>query len=66
MKDLANIRCGHCNRILARGHMESGHMEIKCPRCSFLAILRATSPNIEPHDGLVKEVRHAHSSAQVC
>lgn len=65
MNDLANIRCGHCNRILARGHIEAGHLEIKCPRCSVLTILRAMSPNIEPQDGLVKEVRHAHSSPQV-
>ena len=25
------IRCGHCNRLLAKG--EALYLELKCPRC---------------------------------
>lgn len=35
------IRCGHCNRLLAKG--EALYLELKCPRCGAYTILRATS-----------------------
>lgn len=46
------IRCGNCNRLLAKGVMEAGQIQIFCPRCKTRHILRASSPNLAPHDGL--------------
>lgn len=45
------IRCRHCNKLLARG--EAIYMEFKCSRCGAYTILRAIRPNIEPQDGIV-------------
>jgi phage FluMu protein Com len=56
-----DIRCGNCNRLLAKGDMESGEIEILCPRCKTHHILRAKRPSTEPHDGLQGD-RHSHSS----
>jgi len=39
------IRCGNCNRLLARG--EALALTIKCPRCGCMNHVRATSPNVE-------------------
>ncbi|WP_083300963.1 Com family DNA-binding transcriptional regulator [Jeongeupia sp. USM3] len=36
------IRCGHCRKLLARGHYL--HLQIKCPRCGAINDLRAASP----------------------
>jgi phage FluMu protein Com len=41
--------------------MEAGEIEILCPRCKTLHILRAKRPSTEPHDGLQGD-RHAHPS----
>ncbi|MFW5499575.1 MULTISPECIES: Com family DNA-binding transcriptional regulator [unclassified Maridesulfovibrio] len=35
------IRCGHCGRLLAKGHATD--IEIKCPRCGTLNHLRTMS-----------------------
>ena len=48
-----------CNRIIARGRLEIGVMELECPRCKKYTILRASRPNAAPHDGLLGEDRHA-------
>lgn len=37
------IRCGKCNRLLAKG--EALALTIKCPRCGQFNIVRATSPD---------------------
>ncbi|WP_268249117.1 Com family DNA-binding transcriptional regulator [Salinicola rhizosphaerae] len=37
------IRCGRCNRMLARAS-EFQLLEIKCPRCGHFHTQRATSP----------------------
>ncbi|WP_459932170.1 Com family DNA-binding transcriptional regulator [Fundidesulfovibrio butyratiphilus] len=44
---MREIRCGHCKRLLAKGSVVE--IEIKCPRCNTLNVLRATSPNPEGH-----------------
>lgn len=49
MQDNQDIRCGHCGRLLAKGY---GVIEIKCPRCGAYTLVRAESPDPEPHDSL--------------
>lgn len=39
------IRCGRCNRLLARGTALA--LTIKCPRCGQYNHVRATSPDDE-------------------
>ncbi|MDR8025575.1 Com family DNA-binding transcriptional regulator [Burkholderia cenocepacia] len=39
---MQDIRCGSCNRKLGAG--EYVRLNIKCPRCGAMNILRATSP----------------------
>lgn len=46
------LRCIACGRILAKGSVWTGTLEIVCSRCKTRNYLRATSPNHEPHDGL--------------
>ena len=46
------IRCRDCNRLLARGELEAGVIELQCPRCKTRLHLRATRPSQAPHDGL--------------
>ena len=46
------LRCGTCNKLLAKGHIEAGEIELFCPRCKSRIVLRALSPNAAPHDGL--------------
>ena len=43
------IRCGHCNKMLAKG--TALDLSIKCPRCGTINIMRARRPGSEPHDG---------------
>ena len=43
--DMESIRCGTCNRLLARGRVVV--LEIKCPRCGTINYLRAQSPTPE-------------------
>ena len=53
------VRCGHCNKLLAKGRMEAGELELVCPRCKPRILLRASRPNTAPHDGLLGD-RYAH------
>lgn len=46
------IRCRDCNRLLARGALEAGEIELHCPRCKTRLHLRASRPSQAPHDGL--------------
>ena len=61
------VRCGHCNKLLAKGRMEAGELELVCPRCKTRILLRASRPNTAPHDGLhngdryVRETPSSHS-----
>lgn len=50
--DPSVLRCGKCNKLLAKGRIEAGEIELFCPRCKSRIVLRATSPNAAPHDGL--------------
>lgn len=63
-KNTSDIRCGNCNRLLARGIMEAGEIELVCPRCKTRVILRALCPNPAPQDGLFGD-RHARTSASL-
>lgn len=51
-KTAPEYRCGHCNRLLARGAIEAGEIELQCPRCKTRLHLRASRPSQAPHDGL--------------
>lgn len=55
-KELEEIRCRHCHKLLAKGH--ALELEIKCPRCGAYTILRAVRPSLELRDSL-NEVKHA-------
>ena len=54
--DPGNLRCGKCNKLLAKGRIEAGEIELFCPRCKSRIVLRAISPNLAPpqsgNDGL--------------
>ncbi|MBI1207521.1 MAG: Com family DNA-binding transcriptional regulator [Azospirillum sp.] len=39
---MEDIRCGHCDRLLARGTISE--LAIKCPRCKTLNQLRRNQP----------------------
>ena len=54
--EIKEIRCPHCNRLLAKG--EATHIEIKCPRCGAYTILRASSAKSAGREPLF-EVSHA-------
>lgn len=56
------VRCGNCNKLLAKGRMEAGELELVCPRCKTRVLLRALRPNNAPHDGLFGD-RYAHDSS---
>lgn len=43
--DMQEVRCGHCSRKLAVA--EYVRLDIKCPRCGTLNVLRAESPKPE-------------------
>ena len=43
------IRCGHCNKMLARG--TALDLSIKGPRCGTINTMRAMRPGSAPHDG---------------
>ncbi|WP_278594912.1 Com family DNA-binding transcriptional regulator [Bilophila wadsworthia] len=51
------IRCGHCNRLLAKG--EALYLELKCPRCGAYTILRAASARPEPREGRIEMMSDA-------
>ncbi|WP_417022161.1 Com family DNA-binding transcriptional regulator, partial [Bilophila wadsworthia] len=44
-KSNTDIRCGNCHRLLARGDVQAGVIELVCPRCKTRLILRASRPN---------------------
>lgn len=62
--DLPEIRCPNCNKVIARGVLEMGLMELQChtTRCKTMVILRALRPNQAPHDGLCGD-RHANKAS---
>ncbi len=39
---LEEIRCGQCNKLLAKGRCNQ--LEIKCPRCRTISQIRTESP----------------------
>lgn len=53
----SEYRCRECNRLLARGVIEVGEIELWCPRCKIQVHLRASRPSQAPHDGLYED-RH--------
>lgn len=61
--DASAIRCGTCNKLLAKGHLEAGQIELLCPRCKTRILLRASSPRTAPHEGLHGD-RHAHPNSR--
>ncbi|MCH5278018.1 MAG: Com family DNA-binding transcriptional regulator [Desulfovibrionaceae bacterium] len=62
MKELKEIRCGHCNKLLGKG---SAHdLEIKCTRCGTLNHVRDTSPCSEPYEGQ-NGASHAYSAEKI-
>lgn len=54
---MREIRCGKCNRLLAKG--EALDLAIKCPRCGAINHVRATSLNSEGYQAPGKEPSHA-------
>ena len=64
--DPGNLRCGKCNKLLAKGHIEAGEIELVCPRCKSRIVLRAVGPNLAPpqsgNDGLYGD-RHARNQS---
>ena len=58
-KDPKDVRCGNCNKLLAKGRMEAGEIELLCPRCKTHIILRASRSSQAPHDGLHHGDNHA-------
>lgn len=62
-RDLPEIRCPHCNKLIARG--EALDMEFKCGRCKTFFILRATRPGAERTDR-PQEHFHAGNAAGDC
>jgi len=53
-----DVRCEKCGRLLARVKLESGMVELVCPKCKIKQIVRASRPNTAPPDGLQGD-RHA-------
>lgn len=62
-KDHKDVRCGNCNKLLAKGRMEAGEIELLCPRCKTRIILRASRSSQAPHDGLHHGDNHAHQTS---
>ena len=46
------ICCPSCGKLLARGNLVVGDIELVCFRCNSILTLRAMRPNLAPHDGL--------------
>ena len=36
---LDEIRCRNCGKLLAKGHIEIGRLELLCPRCKTHVVL---------------------------
>jgi DNA-directed RNA polymerase subunit RPC12/RpoP len=64
-----NLRCGKCNKLLAKGHIEAGEIELFCPRCKSRIVLRAISPNLalpqSGNDGLHNGERYVRETPSV-
>ena len=58
-----DVRCGNCNKLLAKGRMEAGEIELLCPRCKTRLTLRATRSSQAPHDGLPHGDSHERNSS---
>lgn len=56
---MQEIRCGKCNRLLAKG--EALDLAIKCPRCGAINHVRAASLNSEGKRAPGKEPSHDQS-----
>ena len=56
---MQEIRCGKCNRLLAKG--EALDLAIKCPRCGAINHVRAVSLNREGSRAPGKEPSHDQS-----
>ncbi|MYM80546.1 Com family DNA-binding transcriptional regulator [Duganella sp. FT50W] len=52
---MQDIRCGQCHKKLGAGIYHC--LDIKCPRCGTMNLLRATSPKPERQGAPVKGVR---------
>lgn len=55
-----DIRCLSCGRLLAKGALLAGELEIVCIRCKATNCLRAMSPNPE-RDGLSRPQGEKHA-----
>jgi len=55
-RSMQEIRCGNCNRLLAKG--EALNLSIKCPKCGTLNHVRAASPKREGRRAPGKELSH--------
>lgn len=55
-EDAEEVRCGNCNRLLAKGIALA--LTIKCPRCGAFNTVRAPSPVRESHRAPGKEPFH--------
>ena len=62
MLEKKQIRCGKCNKLLAKGM--AGNIEIKCPRCRAINHVRAESPSSELPDGQ-DGATHAYSQEKI-
>ena len=60
-----NLRCGKCNKLLAKGYIEAGEIELFCPRCKSRIVLRAVSPNLALHDSLHNGERYVRETPSV-
>ena len=45
-----NYKGKTCSRIIARGHLEIGVMELECPRCKKYTIPRASRPQLSDNN----------------
>lgn len=48
MRELPEIRCPECNKLVAKG--VAIDMQFRCPRCKTFFTLRAVRPNEECRD----------------
>ena len=59
--EMGVIRCLSCGRLLAKGALLAGELEIVCNRCKATNRLRAMSPNPEPLDGRSRPQGEIHA-----
>ncbi|SNS21867.1 Mu-like prophage FluMu protein Com [Humidesulfovibrio mexicanus] len=56
---MQEIRCGKCNRLLAKG--EALDLAIKCPRCGAINHVRDKIPDTEGQGASNKEAPHGRT-----